>query len=101
MKYKILFLKKKKDHVSKLNLLTNLGVPLSRLCVCVCLKEREKRREGESGKRIDGDLGLFSNFLLSVVDLQCRLPISAASAKVTQFFTYVTSFFIYFSIMVY
>lgn len=60
LKYKILFLKKKKRSCIQINLLTNLGVPLSRLCVCVCLKEREKRREGEeSGKRIDGRFGVI------------------------------------------
>lgn len=61
LKYKILFLKKKKKRSCiQINPLTNLGVPFSRLCVCVCLKEREKRREGEeSGRRIDGRFGVI------------------------------------------
>lgn len=65
-KYKILFFKKKKRLFTQINLLTNLGVPFSRLRVCVCLKEREKRREGEgSGKRTDGSFGgYFSHFYI-------------------------------------
>ena len=65
-KYKILFFLKKKKIIYPNKPANKPWSTILKVACSVCLKEREKRREGEgSGKRTDGSFGgYFSHFYI-------------------------------------